>query len=646
MNHQQALKQAEHLTLGVLMCGVVALALSDFVSPIYWSVAMVCAALRFWLGTIFHLKELHASLLAWLGCLWVVIELIMGRDFLVAFTDFLLILSLAVIIEEGTARNHLHRLLTGLFLILAAAVLTDSVLYAIPLGLFLMLMWRASARLYGMQLPGGDLRLESWHYDARLFAVMLSATVILFLLVPRIGYGNLLQNVQRQMATSGFSDEVTFGDFARSLDPTVIMRVEVPNLSKANARKLLEGRYWRGVALSDPMAKGWRRGGERVVKTWTKHQDIKLKPSVMRTKNTHEIVTYREAMDHRYLFIPDGISSVKYIPMPITNNTHGSLQLNKKTSRRLYIKMDLEKSAKQRLHWFIMPPPTAWDYKTINSSIITTWAKQNTNKISDPMRKMQALANTMHLWNYDLNAKIDVNNPIEYFINNTQSGHCELFASALALAGRSLGIATRVVNGYYGGEWNDVGGFLLLRQSHAHAWVEVWDGKAWQHIDPTPASRWHLSSDILFSEIDNVWESIKLMWYRYVLEFQNNDRNTLLVLIKTWLSMYWFWFIIPITLVLSWIYIFQPWYKNRQKKAAQYGHKHNHWRLMDRWLKRRGMQRKLSQSLCEMQSPKGVDIEAWLAFVQDWESQAYGVQAAWNTRQLRRHLRGISSAHW
>ncbi len=72
------------------------------------------------------------------------------------------------------------------------------------------------------------------------------------------------------------------------------------------------------------------------------------------------------------------------------------------------------------------------------------------------------------------------------FLFNTRRGFCEHFASAFAVVMRAAGIPTRVVSGYQGGEINPVDGHLVVRQSDAHAWAEVWlDGRGWVRIDPT-----------------------------------------------------------------------------------------------------------------------------------------------------------------
>ncbi len=78
--------------------------------------------------------------------------------------------------------------------------------------------------------------------------------------------------------------------------------------------------------------------------------------------------------------------------------------------------------------------------------------------------------------------------PLEAFLLDHHTGHCELFATSLALLLRTQGIPSRVVNGFFGGEWNPVGRYWLVRHSDAHAWVEAWlPGQGWTSLDPTPA---------------------------------------------------------------------------------------------------------------------------------------------------------------
>jgi hypothetical protein len=83
----------------------------------------------------------------------------------------------------------------------------------------------------------------------------------------------------------------------------------------------------------------------------------------------------------------------------------------------------------------------------------------------------------------------DARQPLSDFLFRTQRGHCEFFATALAVLLRSRGIPARVVNGFQGGEYNDFGEFVLVRQSDAHSWVEAWfPDRGWVQLDATPAA--------------------------------------------------------------------------------------------------------------------------------------------------------------
>jgi transglutaminase-like putative cysteine protease len=77
---------------------------------------------------------------------------------------------------------------------------------------------------------------------------------------------------------------------------------------------------------------------------------------------------------------------------------------------------------------------------------------------------------------------------VDEFLFSTRSGFCEHYSSAFTVLMRAAGIPARVVTGYQGGEINDFGNYLIVRQSDAHAWTEVWlEGKGWVRVDPTSA---------------------------------------------------------------------------------------------------------------------------------------------------------------
>jgi len=79
-------------------------------------------------------------------------------------------------------------------------------------------------------------------------------------------------------------------------------------------------------------------------------------------------------------------------------------------------------------------------------------------------------------------------NPVDEFLFETRRGFCEHYASAFVFLMRAAGVPARVVTGYQGGEINPLGDYLIVRQSEAHAWAEVWlTGQGWVRVDPTGA---------------------------------------------------------------------------------------------------------------------------------------------------------------
>jgi hypothetical protein len=130
---------------------------------------------------------------------------------------------------------------------------------------------------------------------------------------------------------------------------------------------------------------------------------------------------------------------------------------------------------------------------------------------ADPIqvaRGLESYFQTPGLFTYSLNLNVKRDpklDPIEDFVVNHRTGHCQYFASALVMMLRSQGIPARMVVGYRGSEYNELSQYYHVRQRNAHAWVEVHlqpeqippgetvggvvgRGGAWLRLDPTPGS--------------------------------------------------------------------------------------------------------------------------------------------------------------
>lgn len=132
---------------------------------------------------------------------------------------------------------------------------------------------------------------------------------------------------------------------------------------------------------------------------------------------------------------------------------------------------------------------------------------------------------------------------------DSKRGFCAHFASAYAMMMRAAGVPARVVTGYLGGEWNPVGDYLLVRQSDAHAWTEIWlEGQGWTRIDPTtvvaperlqrgifevfgdslPGTSFVLRRSDWFNKLALRWDGLNQWWQQSVVEFNLRSQFELL----------------------------------------------------------------------------------------------------------------------
>jgi len=137
---------------------------------------------------------------------------------------------------------------------------------------------------------------------------------------------------------------------------------------------------------------------------------------------------------------------------------------------------------------------------------------------------------------------------VDEFLFGTRRGFCEHYAGSFALLMRAAGIPARIVTGYQGGEYNSSGNYLIVRQSDAHAWTEVWlDGRGWIRVDPTAAvspSRIEqgidnaLADEVASFRIQNrnpifgnllySWDNLQHSWNDWVLNYDERKQRDFL----------------------------------------------------------------------------------------------------------------------
>ncbi|MBI4579440.1 MAG: DUF3488 domain-containing protein [Planctomycetes bacterium] len=128
--------------------------------------------------------------------------------------------------------------------------------------------------------------------------------------------------------------------------------------------------------------------------------------------------------------------------------------------------------------------------------------------------------------------------PIGEFLLETRRGHCEYFASAMAVMCQYKGIPARLVSGYRGGEYNSLGEFLVVRDKHAHAWVEAHvPGKGWKAYDPTPGTSRAAPPGVSWLKIARSYvDYFQFQWASFVVTYDAGSRRQLFENFYTWLS--------------------------------------------------------------------------------------------------------------
>jgi hypothetical protein len=119
----------------------------------------------------------------------------------------------------------------------------------------------------------------------------------------------------------------------------------------------------------------------------------------------------------------------------------------------------------------------------------------------------------------------DPHSPIEVFLLGGTEGHCEYFASAMVVLARSVGLPARLVNGFAGGQSNQVGGFVEVSRSDAHVWVEVhYRDAGWVRYDPTPPDLRLAGTIAASSSLAELASALEFWWFRNVVDFDRGHQ--------------------------------------------------------------------------------------------------------------------------
>ena len=164
----------------------------------------------------------------------------------------------------------------------------------------------------------------------------------------------------------------------------------------------------------------------------------------------------------------------------LINNTltTNKIVTNKKSYKLIYDKRDVIYQ-KKLLDFYTLLPNNI-------SPKLKQWAKTNFENANSPKDYLDKILNEFKTNNFFYSlTPVNQGNDYENFFFNTKTGYCEYYAGTFTILARLAGIPARIVTGYYGGSYNNLGNFYTFKQRDAHSWVEIFIDNNWVLYDPT-----------------------------------------------------------------------------------------------------------------------------------------------------------------
>lgn len=434
-------------------------------------------------------------------------------------------------LESRTARD------LGLIVCLAWFQAVAIFLYSESIGMAVYVLGSlalTTTTLITLAAPDGPPLQQRLGVTGKLFLQAIPIMLVLFVLFPRIS-GPLWSIHDAPAARTGLSDSMAPGEVADlAMSPEVAFRVEFADTVPPGDRH-----YWRGPIFTDFDGRRWTEGDP----------PERPEPELVTTGEPVEYTITLEAHEQRWLFALD----MPVDPLPADTRLSSGRQLltrdRVRSTRRFELRsvtdyrLEPELPAERRDATLALPASGAEQARELAAE----WRAETD---TDAERVERALAWFRESdFEYTLSPQRLDDDPVDEFLFDTRAGFCEHFASSFAVLMRAAGIPARIVTGYLGSEPGGPGGYFIVRQSSAHAWVEVWlEDAGWVRVDPTTTvapdrirlglggmeSTRDLLPDIsrrddsVRRRIALMWDAVNHNWNRFVLGYGPDLQSRLL----------------------------------------------------------------------------------------------------------------------
>lgn len=365
-----------------------------------------------------------------------------------------------------------------------------------------------------------------------LVALIFVLAVPIFLLTPRLertararvrgGAGGLV----------GFSGRLALGQIG-SLQQSddLVMRVRLDDASKTAAML-----RWRGSAFDNFDGREWRRTEMASQLAASQRPDFfDLGGARGMVRPTGQTVIL-EPLDTQVLFAAPRVIAIEGSLPYVLVDSEGGLTSSAHTTERIVYRAhsDFSTPAVEELRVDRRAYPDRAERYLHLPAIDPRLARLATEiaRSAAPTRYDFAVAVERYLrenYRYSLDMRARGDDPLADFLFGVRAGHCEYFASAMAVMLRTQGIATRVVNGFQAGRYNSKADAYIVRQRDAHAWVEVYfpATDAWVAFDPTPYAEHPGNTAEASSAFDEYAEALGLLWTQYVSSYGRQEQRAL-----------------------------------------------------------------------------------------------------------------------
>lgn len=468
------LRAAELLAL----LAVIAMAVAPhFAHSNAWVSLFFAATIGYRLAAIRYPRLLPGRLLLLLTTLAALAVVVLSHDQLVdwrAAVDLLIVMVGLKLLELRKRRDIYVTLFLGYFVIVTnflfeQGLLLTAWLFMALTGLTALLLEISRSRSLRRPLKTLVLTLS-------LLAQAVPVMVALFLFFPRLSAPLWSFGIDQQRGVTGLGDTVSPGSISELMrSRAVAFRVDFEAAAPAPAL-----RYWRGPVLWETDGMTWRRG-EAAVQREADYAplgepidySVTLEPGGSRWLLALDLPAEpppRATMQSDYMLLAD---------RPVTQRLRYSMR-----SHLRYNTGALD--ARARRSALQLPPNVTPRMAQLAGGWQAAAAARQDAAAAVVNQALQYFREQPFY--YTLYPPLLGSNPVDEFLFESRRGFCEHYASSFVTLMRIAAVPARLVTGYQGGEINPLGGHLVVRQSDAHAWAEVWlEGAGWVRVDPTAA---------------------------------------------------------------------------------------------------------------------------------------------------------------